>query len=390
MHQPPPAATPTRHVALLVETSNAYARGLLAGIRQYIAAQTHWSIYIGEHSRQDTDLSWLEGWRGDGVLARVENDETAQQVRKLGVPVVDLSSAGLLPEAPCVETDDAVIARWAVEHFVARGLANVAFCGDPRFGWSVKRRQWFLEHAQARGTTAQVCDLDASATAADTRRALVAWLHSLPKPVGILACYDIAGQQLLEACRLAGLDVPDDVAVLGVDNDELICSLTSPPMSSIQSNSTGTGYLAAQLLDRMMAGEQLQPQLHLIEPLRLVARQSSDILSVDDPLVVSALVAIREHADVGITVGAVSQHVGLSRRSLDYRFLQLLGRTVHEEILRVRMNRVAELLVQTDWTLPKISERLNFSHAEYMGVAFRRYTGKSPGAYRRVNRRLPI
>ena len=378
--------TGTRHVALLVETSNAYARGLLVGVRRYLAARPGWSIYIGEHSRQDTDLSWLEGWSGDGVLARIENEETALQVRRLGVPAVDLSSAGLAPEFPCVETDDETIARWAVDHFAERGLEHFAFCGDSRFGWSVKRQARFADHVREHGGEAHVFEMSASSTAADNRRSLVRWLQELPKPVGVLAAYDIAGQELLEACKIAELDVPDSVVVLGVDNDELLCNLTSPPMSSIQPDTTRTGYLAAQLLDDMMAGTALAPRLHLIEPLRIVSRQSSDLFSVDDPLVGKALRFIRDRSDDNVSVEAVLRHVGLSRRSLDYRFVGVLGRTVHDQIVRSRMDRVAELLLQTDWTLPQIAERLGFSHSEYMGVAFRKHTGKPPGEYRRANR----
>ncbi|GAA0398821.1 XylR family transcriptional regulator [Acrocarpospora corrugata] len=378
--------TDTRHVALLVETSNAYARGLLVGIKKYLVTHPGWSIYLGEHSRHETDLSWLDGWRGDGVLARIENEETARHVRRLGLPAVDLSAAYLAPELPCVETDDDVIARLAVQHFVVRGLRTLAYCGDARFGWSVKRGARFAAHAAQHGLTALEFRMEHSRTLAGERLAMADWLLGLPSPVGVLACYDIAGQELLEACKIANLAVPDSVAVLGVDNDELICNLTSPPLSSIQPDSTRTGFLAASLLDEMMSGQAPDPQLYLIEPLRIVTRQSSDILAVGDPLVAQALQLIRDRADEGVPVAAVQRHVGLSRRSLDYRFIQVLGRTVHEEINRVRMERLADLLIQTDWPLPQIAERLHFSHAEYMGVAFKKFTGKSPGEYRRANR----
>ncbi|GAA2238387.1 DNA-binding transcriptional regulator [Herbiconiux moechotypicola] len=377
----------TKHVALVVETSNAYARGLLVGVRKYLATRPAWSIYIGEHSRQDTDLSWLEGWHGDGVIARIENEQTALQVRKLGVPVVDLSSARLALEFPCVETDDEMMARWAVRHFAERGIDNFAYCGDSRFGWSINRQEHFSHQVRAhgQGRLAHLFELSDSGTAADSRRALVDWLHSLPKPVGIWACYDIAGQELLEACKVANLAVPYSVAVLGVDNDELICNLTSPPMSSIQPDATSTGYLAAQLLDSMMVGAVVDPELYPIPPLRIEPRLSSDVLSVDDPLVVKALRWIREHADESIRVDDVTRQVNLSRRSLDYRFVGALGRTVHDEITRVRMSRVAELLLHTDWPLTRIAERLGFRQSEYMGVAFRRHVGRSPGEFRQLN-----
>ncbi|MBN9193557.1 DNA-binding transcriptional regulator [Microbacterium sp.] len=380
----PPSAT--RHVALLVETSNAYGRGLLLGVRNFLATGPGWSIYLGEHGRHDTDLSWLDSWRGDGVIARIENRQTADHVRRLGVPTVDLSAARLAPEFPGVETDDDVIARWAVDHLSERGLRHFAYCGDSRFAWSVNRGARFAAHVAARQGRSAEFSIEPSGRLASDRIALADWLRALPKPVGILACYDIAGQEVLEACRIAGLEVPDEVAVIGVDNDELMCNLTSPPLSSIQSDAIGAGMLAASMLDDMMNGVELPPELRLMEPLRVVTRQSSDLRSVSDPLVAKAMQLIRDRADEGITVVAVQRAVGLSRRSLDYRFVAMLGRSVHEEITRVRLERVADLLVETDWTLSKIAERLNFSHSEYMGVAFKRVMGRSPGEYRRANR----
>jgi len=378
---------PTRHVALIVETANAYARGLLAGIHEFVVTQPRWSIYLGEHSRQDSDLSWLEGWRGDGVIARIENQRTARQVRRLGLPVVDVSAAGLAEEFPVVETDDDAIVRLALQHFADRGLRNLAFCGDSRFGWSNKRHESFMTHTRERGVEPHEFVLRETGTAAVNRRALVSWLRGLPKPVGILACYDIAGQEILEACKIAAIQVPEEVAVLGVDNDELFCNLTSPPMSSIQPDTARTGWLAASLLDEMMQQRAVEPGLPLVEPLRVVTRRSTDVLTIDDPAVAKALRFIRDNAHRAVRVDEVARHVGLARRSLDLRFTTAIGRTTHDEIDRERMNEVADLLLHTDWTLPRIAEHLAFSHAEYMSVAFRRRFGKPPGEYRRTARR---
>ena len=262
-------SSPTRHVALIVETSNAYARGVLAGIRKFATERPRWSLYLAEHSRQEVDFSWLAGWDGHGVLARIENEETAQFIRELGLPTVDLSAKRFGPELPCVETDDDAIARWGVEHFVERGLRHVAFCGDERFGWSVNRAAAFSDHARRRGAVPHEFALTSSGRRSQDRERLAGWLRRLPHPVGVLACYDIAGQEVLEACKMAGLRVPDEVAVIGVDNDELICNLTSPPLSSIQPDTTRTGYLAAELLDAMMAGCRLEPGVRPIEPLRV-------------------------------------------------------------------------------------------------------------------------
>ncbi|MER7729140.1 DNA-binding transcriptional regulator [Streptomyces sp. NPDC096323] len=374
----------TRHVALLVETSNAYARGVLGGVRKYVEAHPGWSMYLAEHSRHETDFSWLEDWHGHGVLARIENEETASFIRRLGLPTVDLSAARLLPELPGVETDDGTIARLAVQHFEERGLRHFAYCGDERFGWSLKRGARFEEHVRERGCTPRVFRMKPSGMRAADRELLARWLTDLPKPVGVFACYDITGQEVLEACKLAGLAVPDSVAVIGVDNDELVGNLTTPALSSIEPDTTRTGYLAAELLDRLMRGDDLEPGLRLIAPTRLVTRQSSDILAVQDPLVAEALRFIRDRSDQALAVAAVLRHVGLSRRALDQRFLRSLRRTVHGEIVRVRVGHIAELLSSTDWTLQQIAQRLGFSHCEYMSVVFKKHTGTSPGQYRRA------
>lgn len=369
-------------MALLVETSNAYGRGLLRGIQEYVVANPGWSLYLVEHSRLDTDLTWLDGWRGDGVIARIENAEIADFVRRLALPTVDLSAGQLVQGLPGVETDDHVIARWAVEHFVERGLTNIGFCSDPRYAWSVKRGAAFREHAALLGLDAYEYMLKPLGSRTVDRLRLVNWLTGLPKPVGILACYDIAGQDVLEACNIAGLRVPYEAAVLGVDNDELLASLSSPPLSSIEPDTRRTGFLAAELLEKMMRGHHAEPGLRFIPPRRLVVRQSSDVFAVEDELVGRALELIRERSTRHVTVEEIHRAVGLSRRALDLRFMEHLGRTVHAEITRSRMERVAHLLSTTDWTISRISRKLGFSHVESMGVAFKRFFGKTPGQYR--------
>src|ERR1700754_4820428 len=182
-------SSPTRHVALIVETSNAYARGVLAGIRKFAAERPRWSLYLAEHSRHEIDFSWLAGWDGHGVLARIETEETARLVRELDRPTVDLSAKRFAPELPCVETDDDMIARWAVDHFVERGLRHVAFCGDERFGWSGNRGAAFAPHALRRGAVPHEFALGPSRMRSQDRGRLASWLRQLPHPVGVLACY---------------------------------------------------------------------------------------------------------------------------------------------------------------------------------------------------------
>ena len=372
-----------RQVAILIETSNAYARGLLQGVVHYIREHRPWSFHLMEQGRGDDPPPWLAGWDGDGIIARIETPRIARAVVRTGLPAVDLSAARLVPALPWVETNDEEIARLAADHLLERGFTRFAFCGDARFNWSVWRETQFVARLRAAGhdcvcyrPTALAGDVAAEAGN------LARWLRELPKPVGLMACYDIRGQQVLDACRSAGLAVPDEVAVIGVDNDTLLCELASPPLSSVIPNAHGAGYAAAALLDRLMAGKRVAATAHLIAPLGLAERQSTDVLAVDDREVARAVRFIREHAREGINVGDVLRTVPLSRRVLEQRFQRLLGHTPREEILHVRLNRVKQLLAETDLPLYLVAERTGFEHVEYLSVLFKRETGKTPSAFR--------
>lgn len=376
-----------RQVALLIETSNAYARGLLQGVVHYIREHEPWSFHLMEQGRGDDPPAWLAKWEGDGIIARIETARIAQAVVKSGVPAVDVSAARLVPELPWVETDDEQIAALAVDHLLERGFKHLAFCGDARFNWSVWREKHFCARVAAARQTVHCYRSaaepgDLAAQVADIRR----WVESLPKPVGIMACYDNRGQQVLAACRSAKLAVPADVAVLGVDNDELLCDLASPPLSSVIPNAHRTGYEAAALLERLMAGKRVPPTARLIAPLGIAARQSTDVLAVDDRDIARAVQFIREHACDGINVSDVLRAVPLSRRVLEQRFQRLLGRTPREEILHVRLNRVKQLLGETDLPLYLIAERTGFEHVEYLSVVFKRETRLTPSGWREAAR----
>lgn len=372
-----------RDVALLIETSNAYGRGLLQGVIHYAREHPAWSFHLMEQGRGAEPPAWLKGWKGDGILARIETPAIASAVARAKLPAVDLSAARLLQKLPWVETDDAQIASLAVGHLLERGFKHFAFCGDARFQWSIWREQYFTQRLREAGHDCRThSGWSGAGDPAAERRALIAWLRSLPKPVGVLACYDIRGQQVLDACRQAGLAVPDEVAVLGVDNDELLCELAAPPLSSVIPNTHRTGYEAAALLDRMMSGEEVAAEPHLIPPLGIAARQSTDVLAIDDREVVRAMQFIRAHACEGIDVSDVLAVVNVSRRVLEQRFRKLLRRSPHEEILHLRLARVQQLLSETDLPLYLIAEATGFEHVEYLSVAFKRELGLTPRQFR--------
>ena len=284
-----------------------------------------------------------------------------------------------------METDDEAIARLALEHFRERGFRTVAFCGDPRFNWSRWRGEHFTRSARGRLRLPRLPGAAAAGEPGQSR--LRDWVRGLPKPVGVFACYDIMAQRLLDACRDAGVAVPEEAAVLGVDNDHLLCSLSSPPLSSVIPDAHRTGYAAAVLLDRMIAGKAVAPKAHLIRPVGIATRQSTDVLAVPDADVAAALHLIREHACDGINVADLLRSVLLSRRVLEQRFRRIVGRTPHQEIVRVKLARVRQLLAETNLPLSTIARRAGFPHAEYMSVAFKREVGQPPSEYRARRRK---
>jgi LacI family transcriptional regulator len=378
-------------VAVVIEASNAYARGLLTGIHRHVREHEPWTVFLPEHGRGSPPLEALAKWVGDGVIARIETKSTAKALeklrRKLGIPIIDVSAARLVGDLPYVETDDAMIATVAADHFFERDFRHFAFLGDDRFRWSDNRCRAFVQAVTAKGHDVDVFSHRRRKTApADDDEAVEAWLARLLKPVALLACYDIRGRQAIDACRRAGIAVPDEVAVLGVDDDEVLCGLASPPLSSVMPDAIGAGRLAAELLDQLMRGGQLKRSEWLLPPLGIITRQSTDVLAIDDPLVVAAIRQIRDHACDGMKVTDVARALKTTRRVLENRFTKRVGHTPHEEIARVQFRRVEHLLLETELSLAAIAARAGFKHTEYMTVAFTKRHGMPPSRWRQERR----
>lgn len=377
-------------VAVLIEASNAYARGLLQGIHRYVQEEGNWAIFLPEHGRGDPPLDALARWEGDGAIVRIETPAIALAVEALraalGVPVVDVSAGGLVPDLPCVETDDEAIGRVAAGHFIDRDFQHFAFLGDARFRWSENRRRSFVAAVAAAGHHVHVFAPPGGNAAEREDDAIEAWLVSLPKPLAVFTCYDIRGRQAIDACRRAALPVPDEVSVLGVDDDELLCSLSSVPLSSVIPDAAGAGWQAARLLGSLMAGGEVERQLWLLPPLGISARQSTDTVWVDDATVMKALRFVRAHACSGIKVADVAREAGVTRRVLEAKFLKYVRHSVHEAIARVQFRRIEELLKSTELPLAAIAARTGFKHAEYLSVAFARRYRKPPSRWRAENR----
>lgn len=379
---------PLKHVAVLIESSRAYGRGLIEGVVRYSREQKTWRIDF-EPRGLEAPPPWLDRWIGDGILARLPNQQCAQAVSAKGLPVVELYSTSTDTQLPMIAGDNTQIARLAFEHFWERGLRQFAYCGlHPEHNHYIAQRgAAFAELAQSSGCGCAIFPARRTSVAMSDwdleQDDIAAWLTELPKPVGVLACFDERGFQVLNACRDTGLQVPEQVAVVAVGNDALLCEMSTPPLSSIDLDAPRIGYEAAALLDRMMRGAAAPLCPLWIPPRGLVARGSSDILAVDDPDVAIALRLIRDRACDGLRVADLLQTVATSRSLLERKFKQFVGRTPKAHILRIQMDRARRLLMETNLSLREIARQTGFTSEKYFSDAFRRQVGTRPAALRK-------
>jgi len=386
-------ARPRRRVALLIESSRGYGRGLFLGVAKFVRQRHDWSVQSEEWKWTDAPPAWLRHWDGDGVIARVETAPMARIIQDLGIPAVDLRGTAQGFHFPLIDTDDQKVASLAAEHLIERGFRHYAFCGFAGANYSDKRSRFFAGRVAEAGHDCHIYAAPQAAGRGPTirheKRGLLFqenlrdWLKSLPKPVGLMACNDIRGQQALNLCRRAGLMVPDEVAVIGVDNDSVLCELSDPPMTSVAPDTMRIGYEAASLLERMMNGEAPPREPILIAPLGIVTRQSTEALAMDDRHLAAGVRLIRERAFEKITVNEAARAAGMSRRVFERRFSRQAGRTPKAEIIRIRLERVKQLLADTDWSLAEIASRTGFKYGEYLHTVFTRKIGMTPGQFRR-------
>ncbi|UCD51060.1 MAG: DNA-binding transcriptional regulator [Phycisphaerales bacterium] len=378
-----------RKVVLLINPSREHTRGLLNGIAKYARLHSSWMFYRPLEYREPRFRqklpSVLKALQPDGILMR--EPPHADEIIKMGVPVVSFPyTRERIPGIANVITDHVAVGHVAAEHLLERGFRCFAYCGFDDWWWSRQRKEGFSEAVAKADFPVHAYQLPRARSKRTWGKELpiiVAWLEALPKPVGLMASNDDRAELVIEACKTAGLSVPDEVAVVGVDNDRTICDLSSPPLSSVALNVGKAGYDAAALLDRMMATGLEAPQTIYIQPTHVVTRLSTDVLAVDDPDVATAVRYIRRHARTSVGVAAVVANSGASRRVLEKRFRQVLGHTIHDEISRVRLELVTAMLTETSMAISEIARELEFPDVAHLSRYFRKATGLSPLQYRK-------
>jgi len=385
----------TPNVILLIESSREYGRGLLRGIARYARIFGPWNIYrepefyLQKATKMQTFIRNSGQRVFDGIIMREQSN--TEDILALGIPTIIASYRKEDISNGCsISVNCAKIGQIAAKHFLQKGFKHFAYCGYDFMYWSRRRQVSFVQYLEEAGHKVNLYKVPRKRNFIpwqDEQPFVCNWLKSLPKPVAIFTCNDDRGSQIIDACRVLRLNCPDDVAVLGVDNDEFICNLSTPSLSSIPLNTEKAGFEAAEILSRMMAGE-IGPDKKVIisEPMSIVNRQSTDILAVEDQEVAKAVRFIRQNADIPVQVADVVERTNLSRCGLYLRFQKAFGYSVHDEIKRMRVERIAKLLLETDMSISQIALKMGFADLNHVARYFKNLKGLTPLAYRKKYR----
>jgi len=372
----------TIRVGLMVPLSGAFGRRIWRGVQAYSRTQSSWVVqgfFIHDHRV----VQQVANWRPHGVIAETEHASIWQELRTMPLPVVRVGAIPK-PDSPCVDSDDVAVGRQAAEYFLQRRYEHFAFVGVPT-AFSTRREQGLREVVTKAGAS-YARHVEPWSPLPERSERIRQFLTELPKPAAVMVCNDMHAMEVAELCRLTKIPIPDEIALMGADNDDLICGLTAVPLSSVRVAAEQVGYRAAAMLHRLIDGEDPGPWPVLVEPLGIVTRQSSDRTAVADPVVRAAAAYIQAHAKQTISVPDVAKAVGVGRRSLEMRFRKALERTCYQEILRCRLDQAKAWLIETDWPMTRIARRCGFKRLGRFSTAFRRAVGQTPTAFRRHSR----
>ena len=375
-----------RRIALLMGQDAGFHRQVLLGIRAYAGHAKRWLF----HNAPPTlaVLRPLVEWNPHGIIAHLDNPKVAKKIVKLGKPIVDTGYVIKGLDIPVVDVNHMAVARLAAEYFLSRGYRHFGYFGSRAAYYSQLRLTSFREAIVQGGYDVYACHLEYMPRLPEqtswkkvnvqVRR----WLKMLAKPVAVLADHDVAAHDLANMCQLLNLRVPDDVAILGVDDDERECQLAFPSISSVVIPAERIGYEAAKLLDRMFSGKRPPKEPFYLPPVRVVTRHSTSMFAVDEPMITAALHYIRNHLAEPLRVSTIATALMVRRRALEQKFRMLLGRSVLDEIHRARVERAKGLLATTDLLVSRIAEQSGFSTPQRMATVFRKITGVAPSDYR--------
>ncbi|MDR3456247.1 MAG: substrate-binding domain-containing protein [Verrucomicrobiae bacterium] len=373
-------------VAVLVDTSTSWGQRIHAGIHKYDQKHGRWQLFVEARGLEER-LRVPAGWQGDGVIARIGSTDMADEIKALGIPVVNVSGIQVPNVSfPQVTTDLKASAELAAKHFFERGYKHFAYFSLIGLPYVAAHQKAFADAvAQSEGECVVRAVKPQCGAEPDWRLDLTKlsdWLKTLPKPLGVLAWNPSSAREVIYACQNAGILVPEEVAVLSGTDDELLCNLLHVPVSGILVPAEDIGYQAAKLLDQLMRGGAVPNKTETLPPIGVVSRKSTDSLAISDASLVKAISFIRLNAVQQIQVSDVARHAGLSRRVMERRFTEVLNRTPAEEIRRLRLERAKQLLSETDLSIPEVADATGFCSPEYLTYVFSKEVGTSPAKFR--------
>lgn len=384
-----------KRVAFVVPNIDHNTRRVLLGIHRYMVTNTGWHLRLACGDSLSI-LPALEKQEVDGAFISVRSEQVRSRLLAVRLPCIAVKCLRLPKDLPYLTTDSFSAGRVVAEHFIERGFRSFAYYSPSDIFWSQPRRDGFCRRLEESGYSASVYNINAGdKTRQDWKigstwlkglERPLNWLKSLPKPVGLMVCDDNVGYDLIEAAREAGIHIPEDVAIVGVDNDEILCNSSQPPLSSVDTDFEQAGYEAAEQLNGIMTGQTSMP-LHpiLARVTRVVVRQSSDILAIDDPHVATAVHFIRTHCNLPIQVSDVVKAGDLVRRSLEKKFRTVLERSILDEIMRVRVEHIVDLLLKSSMSIDQIAASSTFDSTSHMIRVFKKHKGMPPRTFRKMH-----
>jgi LacI family transcriptional regulator len=376
-------------IALLLGQDLGYSRRVLSGVLNYAESKRLSCIYHNAHPDVRI-IPALEQWRPHGVIVHLSDRILAERLRALSVAMVSVTNTLEDFSISHVDVDSVAVGRVAADYFLSQGFCSFAYFGSRHATFSLDRERGFRERLEALGYPVDNLHADFlpqppfSQDWTRMDRRTERWLRRLPKPVGILASNDIPARSLCELCRTVGLRVPDEVAILGVDNDVSECRMSDPSLSSVEIPAEQIGRDAMQLLLSQLRGDSGTVVSCLRQPLGVIVRSSTDHGGTMDPLLQRALDYIERRVDQGITVLDVCSHAGRSRRSMERSFQECFQSTIYQRIQKVQVARAKRLLLESELSISVVAERVGFSSLRQLDRVFRKYESIAPSAYRKL------
>ena len=381
-----------KNILLLIESSSAYGRMLLKGISQYVRERDQWTLHIEDRGLLPIPAVLSQGWKGDGIISRTPNPQFQNAINKCRCPVVELLWGDAVTDIEA-HPDDYMAIEKCIEHYLDRKITSFAFYAFGNCWWIKRRYHFFLDITKRLGVHSYTLT-DFTPRKVNPKpeweekyeKPLEKWLKSLPHRTGIVVVNDAQAVRVLNACRLLGINIPEQLAVIGIDNDENLCNLTTPTLTSLDGNVETVGYKAAELLDMKINRKKMPPTPILIPPKGIIARRSTDMVAIDNLDVMAAIHYIAEFATHGISVEEVAEHVSLSHSTLCRLFQKELKRSPKEEIIRVRLNHAMFLLAKSHLSIRAITKQCGYKTVEHFSAMFKSNTGMTPMVYRNVHR----